>query len=138
MPERDETGRFVKGHSGNSKGRPRIYATDDMSISDIKRNYKLRKKYGISSAEYDEIFEKQNGVCAICGMPETKKQRRGVNLPETPDSLHVDHDHVTGQVRGLLCYRCNTGIGKLWDDPNLLRKAADYLEAQSKYTAVDG
>ena len=62
MPERDETGRFVKGHSGNSKGRPRIYATDDMSISDIKRNYKLRKKYGISSAEYDEIFEKHNCV----------------------------------------------------------------------------
>ena len=122
---RDKLGRFKKGSCGNPNGRPRIY-TDD--TADISRNRKLRTKYGISLNEYEDIYEKQHGVCAICGLPETKAQRRGTGLPVTLDSLHVDHDHLTGKVRGLLCYRCNTGIGKLYDNPDLLRKAANYVE----------
>ena len=57
--------------------------------------------------EYDEMSEKQRGKCAICGLPETKKNQHGVCR------LAVDHDHETGEVRGLLCCRCNTFIGYL-------------------------
>jgi recombination endonuclease VII len=58
----------------------------------------------------------QNGVCAICGGPPKIR------------SLNVDHDHVTGKVRDLLCATCNAGIGGLRDDPVLMRKAAAYIE----------
>lgn len=58
----------------------------------------------------------QNGLCAICGGPPGKR------------SLNVDHDHVSGNVRDLLCATCNVGIGVMRDNPDLLRKAADYIE----------
>lgn len=81
----------------------------------------LRNAYGITIEEYDKLVEAQEGLCAICGLPETVKNGR----------LAVDHDHKTGQIRGLLCFGCNTGIGKLQDDPALLRRAVQYLEESS-------
>lgn len=79
-------------------------------------SYRLKHEYGITLSEWDELFRKQGGVCALC-QRECSTGRR----------LCVDHDHVTGQVRGLLCHDCNTGIGKLQDDPELLVKAAGYV-----------
>lgn len=116
---------FSKGQSGNPHGRPPI----NPSFNKQERNKDtiLKSKYGIGLREYREILDKQGGVCAICGNPEEKEQSRGNNKGKNKDSLHVDHDHITGHVRGLLCYRCNTGIGKLRDDANILRKAARYL-----------
>lgn len=67
---------------------------------------------------YQEILEGQNGCCAICGTPASSIKR----------NLALDHDHITGKPRGLLCGHCNTGIGFLQDDPSTLRKAADYIE----------
>lgn len=81
----------------------------------------LRNKYGISTEKYKELFDKQNGVCAICGLPETSRWRGIVR------HLPVDHDHTTGEIRGLLCTKCNSGIGHLGDDPNLLHRAILYL-----------
>ena len=95
------------------------------------KNVKLKRQYGITLFEYTAMLEKQNGVCAICGKPETKWQRRGSCKTPTPDSLHVDHSHATGKVRGLICNYCNLGIGALKDDPELLRKAASYIEERS-------
>jgi len=81
---------------------------------------------GLSSQEakirYFKILEEQNGNCAICKNPETRKHRG------KPRNLCVDHCHKTGIVRGLLCSRCNVTIGRLEDDPKLLRSAAEYLE----------
>lgn len=77
----------------------------------------LRKKYGISLEERDLMSAKQNGKCAIC-------------LAEKPN-LHVDHSHETGVVRGLLCFTCNSALGKFKDSPTLLRAAADYIELHS-------
>lgn len=77
----------------------------------------LKKNFGISVEQYDEMLIRQNGVCAICKTP-CKSGRR----------LAVDHDHKTGQVRSLLCSNCNRGLGCFQDNPDLLREAAQYLE----------
>jgi cytochrome c551/c552 len=78
-------------------------------------------QYGLTDAQYAELFEHQHGVCAICHQPETFKVKGTVR------KLVVDHDHATGAVRGLLCNACNRGLGNFRDDPELLIAAADYL-----------
>lgn len=79
------------------------------------RDKTFRQKYGISVADYDEMFEAQSGLCAICGNPPNRMR------------LAVDHSHDTGQVRGLLCFNCNHGLGHFKDNPTVLRSAAEYL-----------
>jgi hypothetical protein len=81
----------------------------------LLRDAALRRKYGIGCAEFDVLAETQNYVCAIC-------QR-----PDPLGLLSVDHDHVTGVVRGLLCRGCNTSLGRFNDDVELLQRAIDYL-----------
>ena len=124
MVERDENGQVKPGSVLNPNGRPT--SIPGITREDRRRESKYIKRYGISTLEYIEIFIKQNGVCAICGNPETK------TLLGIITNLSVDHDHITGDVRGLLCYRCNTGIGKLRDNSDLLRKAADYLDSKKR------
>jgi hypothetical protein len=80
-----------------------------------------RIRYGLTSEAYKELFEKQSGVCAICGKPETKILRG------TVASLSVDHDHTTGAIRGLLCAACNVAIGQFKDSISLLERAIIYL-----------
>lgn len=82
----------------------------------------LRKTFGISLAEYAALAATQGNRCAICGRVETETRNGRVK------ALAVDHDHESGQVRGLLCVACNTGIGKFGDDPKRLRTAAEYIE----------
>lgn len=86
------------------------------------RNYYYSQQ---RKAFFIEKFETQGGRCAICERPENL----GPGLNRV--ILYVDHEHETGYMRGLLCHNCNTGIGQLRDNPELLRKAADYIE-QSK------
>jgi hypothetical protein len=81
-----------------------------------KRDYYLRKTYGISLEEFNRMFEAQDGCCKICG------------YSDADDPLVVDHCHRSGDVRGLLCGRCNRGIGSFFDDPNILQNAIDYIE----------
>jgi hypothetical protein len=89
-----------------------------------RRGSHFLRTYGISIEQYDAMLDEQGGVCAICGMPETRTGRNGIVLP-----LAVDHDHETGIVRGLLCSTCNTGIGGLMHDVELLQLAIAYLMA---------
>jgi hypothetical protein len=79
---------------------------------------KLRKDYGISLVEYEKLLAEQGGQCAVCHGTKTRNGYR----------FAVDHDHVSGKVRGLLCDTCNRAIGLLKDDPAVLRAAASYLE----------
>jgi len=74
----------------------------------------------LSHQEYDELYQQQNGLCAICGLPETGKNQYSVK------HLAVDHDHITGKVGGLLCYRCNTRLGVL-EDQVFYSSAISYL-----------
>lgn len=83
----------------------------------------LEKKYGLTSVEYEARKTAQKNLCAICNNPETALCRGG-RISE----LHVDHDHNSGEIRGLLCNKCNRGLGYFVDDPTILRAAADYLE----------
>ena len=91
-----------------------------------RRAHKFRR-YGLSLADFERLCEAQGDRCAICRSPETDGW-----------DLAVDHDHMTGKVRGLLCRRCNAGLGLLRDDEQLLRRAADYLaSAMSTGPLVD-
>lgn len=80
------------------------------------RKSRLKKTWGLTLGQYDEMVDAQMGRCHLCHRPPTR------------NNLAVDHDHVTGRVRMLLCDPCNLGIGSLRDDPELLRRAADYIE----------
>jgi hypothetical protein len=66
------------------------------------------------------MFEQQGGVCAACGLPENRMNAR------LKGRLHVDHDHVTGQVRGLLCANCNAALGLLRDEPQRIEALLAY------------
>lgn len=93
-------------------------------VKDQGRDYSLRSKYSITLAQYEELFLKQNGVCAICKQPETALEKYKGRIKK----LAVDHCHDTNKIRGLLCSSCNIGIGNLKHNPDLLRKAALYCE----------
>lgn len=84
-----------------------------------KRNHHLLKKFGITKEEEDRLLAEQGGVCAICSKAISDKRGYGP---------HIDHDHATGLVRGILCIRCNNALGLLGDDPIRLRAAIAYLE----------
>jgi hypothetical protein len=73
----------------------------------------IKRNYGLSRIELDALISSQGGLCAIC---------------EANPAVHVDHDHVTGKIRGVLCFTCNVALGQLKDDVRLFRKAIDYLE----------
>ena len=82
------------------------------------RDYSYQTKYNFSTAEYEDMYSKQGGVCAICQAPQSNKRFK---------HLCVDHDHGTGVVRGLLCDPCNRAIGLMKDDIKLLSNAIEYL-----------
>lgn len=79
-----------------------------------KQEYHLRRTYGISREQYEQMVADQKGKCAICRKFDNK--------------LHVDHCHTTGQIRGLLCGSCNRGLGLFRDDPAIMRRAITYAQ----------
>lgn len=88
-----------------------------------RRNINNRKsRLGISNDVYLKRLEEQNGMCAICKRLPNKKEK----------ALAVDHNHNTGQFRGLLCFNCNTALGKFQDDPEILLNAFIYLVSEHK------
>jgi len=89
-----------------------------------RRRRKHSKHYHLSKQQFEALFKKQNGLCAICKLyiPEIHQH--------CPVPLTVDHDHNTGKVRGLLCCRCNAALGGFCDNTNLLRLAITYLECE--------
>jgi hypothetical protein len=79
------------------------------------RERHLAMSYGLTSEGVAELLSQQNGVCIIC-----------LRAP----AVHIDHDHTTGEVRGMLCFRCNAALGQLGDDVDRVRRAADYLQGR--------
>ena len=80
--------------------------------------HSLKKNYGITPDDYNQMFSEQEGCCAICGIHQT----------ETKHKLHVDHCHETGAIRGLLCKNCNFALGNFKDSVVNLSSAIKYLE----------
>lgn len=76
----------------------------------------FQRKYGLTPTELDAMVAEQQGICCIC---------------LTGPAEHVDHCHETGRVRGVLCFNCNSAIGKLGDDPDVIRRAIAYLEGNA-------
>lgn len=108
-----------------AKWRKRYCSKECRELSDRQRRQDTYRetwlrKYGLTVAEYDGLLVAQGGGCAIC---DSRDPRGRAKSPY----FHVDHDHGTGRVRGLLCAPCNTGLGSFGDDPARLRSAIAYL-----------
>lgn len=86
----------------------------------------LRRTYGISYDDYFAIYSAQGEACAICGRSELRREQSGKRKQILP--LFVDHDHTTGKVRGLLCSKCNSGLGMFEDNIDSLITAISYLK----------
>lgn len=91
----------------------------------VARRAKLRSKYKLTDEELDALFDRADGNCEACGRPFGDAQ---ASKPV------IDHDHDTGQVRGVLCTTCNSGIGMLGDDPERLIRALEFLERSTRKT----
>jgi hypothetical protein len=92
----------------NHKGR-----TNKEKNHGSERNFLLKYRYGIEAVSVEWMILQQGGVCALCGG----------GKPE-----HVDHDHTTGAVRGVVCFNCNRGISKFFEDVELMKRAIEYLD----------
>jgi hypothetical protein len=93
-----------------------------------ERRRTLRRFHGMTLKDYDDMLDRQGGGCAICGVPPEEAQGRITGRGVPRYSLHVDHCHAQGHVRGLLCHHCNIALGEAKDNPVTLRRMADYLE----------
>lgn len=107
---RDCRSAYRKSNPGNTKASDKRYYE-----AKGRKNLRL-KKYGIDEAQFDALYEEQNGKCAICSEEIAKT------------SCHVDHDHETGHVRGLLCGPCNRGLGQFRDSEEILNNAIRYIK----------
>lgn len=114
----------------NNQARVRYWKNPDFFRNKNREGYKkqklqgfdfkakaLKHKWGLTKEDYETKLKTQEGACAICGTREPKGRGR----------FHIDHDHVTNRIRGLLCHCCNLMLGHAKDDTNTLLKALDYL-----------
>lgn len=114
----------VKRWQQENADRVNTYRRVRRSEPEVKRAERaghLKRKYGITLEQYDMLLSGQRGGCAICGRE-----------PRPDISLHLDHDHQTGQLRGILCFRCNNALGDFDDDISLLQQAVGYLLAHQQ------
>lgn len=117
MCERARQRAWGRAHRAVATAKARRYRRAHPEKADAREFARgLRRHYGLTVEQYDAMVVEQSGVCLICMKP-----------PRSGKRLSVDHDHATGEVRGLLCHVCNQGLGYFYDDPELLRLAAAYL-----------
>ena len=91
----------------------------------------LLSKYGITQADYDTLRSKQGYSCAICHVHEDFAPKSNKNS-SSKTALHLDHNHVTGYIRGLLCFNCNAMLGKAKDNTKILQNAIEYLKQEKQ------
>jgi hypothetical protein len=88
----------------------------------LNRSYWLKSQYNMSLEDYNKLLREQNHKCKICKIDETEVMKQ---------TLYVDHNHQTGEIRGLLCHHCNAGLGHFRDTIALLDEAKAYLQGQN-------
>jgi hypothetical protein len=118
--------RNSRNKTDGRRGRCKACTSEDERVNhhknpELRRWRVIKCRYGIDKTDYLKLLAEQKNVCAICGEPGETRQNKGERY-----LLHIDHDHETGEIRGLLCFRCNNGIGLL-NSPEVLMKASNYL-----------
>lgn len=98
---------------------PGVFQTEKYKAA-MERNSR-KYLHGISQEEFDAMLDNQGHMCYICG------KKHDVTVPRGKGKLHVDHNHLTGKIRGLLCHRCNAVLGFVEDNESILLKATEYL-----------
>ena len=116
-PARERTRRWQEENPDRYRQKAQQYREDGRKQIADRRSY-LKRKYGITLEEYDRKLAEQGGVCGICGRE-----------PRPDISLHVDHSHTTGALRGLLCFPCNVAIGLIREEHDRLEAIRRYLDA---------
>ena len=109
------------GRASSCKACRKKYTRENMKNGTI-RNNELQRKYGITLEEYERMASSQGDACAICGTTEKGTARGRVRY------WSVDHNHETGDVRALLCQKCNAFLGLANDDPTILQRGINYLK----------
>lgn len=107
----------------NPETRRKSYLRHKDKAIEYSTHYNRKRRTGITKDQYDDLITLQLGVCAICSQVCSR-------------ALAIDHNHITGQLRGLLCNKCNRGIGYLNDDVETVRKALEYLTKYSGSRAM--
>lgn len=120
-----------KGRTAGKRAQKKYY--NKPGIAEKQKDAYLRRKYGISLARYNNLLSQQKGVCAICSKPESSRKKKGGGYV----ALSVDHNHKTGEVRGLLCYLCNTTIGLIDEDPDRCDRMKEYILYYKDYRRHD-
>jgi hypothetical protein len=123
---------FLKNRKRIASRRRKLYAENPQKILSYNRSWNAKNKEQISARrrqrkygiEFNKLFDQQSGSCGICSLQMVRGNRN-------KRAANVDHDHETGQVRGLLCHTCNLGLGHFNDNPTLLRQAANYIERKT-------
>lgn len=116
---------FYKNNPGKQNEYKKFYYLN----SNNNNHGEYDKKIKISKKDYDDLYEFQNGKCAICNKHEESKNTNPAGKSrKTTKRLAIDHDHITLKIRGLLCHHCNTGLGHYNDSIDLLQSAIDYLK----------
>jgi len=123
---RDRARRWQLAHPERVAEKAAEYQASGRKAAAARKSH-LKRRFGMTPEQYDAMLQDQGGVCLLCGRP-----------PRSSYSLHVDHDHGSGRVRGLLCFSCNNALGDFADDPDRLRAAARYVEvAQPRDEAIE-
>lgn len=114
------------GFHGLGRLRPTVKPKTDLEL--------YLTKYGLTPEDYNALYEVQNGLCAICKEPGKRYPIRLTKPPATERNkrLHIDHNHATNKIRGLLCHRCNNMLGFARDNIETLRSAIMYLLVYSQ------
>ena len=124
----------IPWNKGLTKETDKRVAKNGIATGNTKRGVHWKKDgrmityqstYSIPISKYKEILKRQNGVCAICGIKETRTHKGKIVR------LSIDHNHQTGEIRGLLCHNCNVGIGHFDDNVKFLLKAINYLKGKT-------
>lgn len=111
--------KYIKENKEHVKNKHKEYWDRN---KDKSKNNALYRKYGISLSDYQKMFAEQLGVCAICYQAEV------ATINNIRKTLSVDHNHTTGKIRGLLCYRCNSALGLLKEDEKLIMSTLFYIK----------
>jgi hypothetical protein len=116
---KNKTGDDLKTHKNLTKKHHTSWKKKNKERYKVwQRNWHIKKKYGITREQFDDMLRRQGFACAICGSGHTGSK----------NDWHIDHCHATGKIRGLLCNGCNTGLGGFRDNAKIMKSAIKYLK----------